>query len=156
MMVSCAPWLQVRRALLPTPAESAAPVSAFAKTEITNFRSAAKMKILAKPRIPVGSRTQQEAGPAAQTVQPWWFGEPAFKATGLYLRRLPILVPTDKLTPPKRGTDEHEAWSKVHRLPPSKDRWRKRSETFPGIASAMASQWGGLLPEESGLFAKVA
>jgi hypothetical protein len=100
-------------------------------------------------------RAKLPAG-ALQRVQPWWFGEQALKATGLYLRGLPILVPTDKLTPSKRGTDEHKAWSKVHRLPPSKDRWQKRSETFPGIAAAMANQWGGLLPEESGLFAKVA
>jgi len=79
--------------------------------------------------------------PPAQTVQPWWFGEPAFKATGLYLRGLPPLVPTNRLTPPKRGTDEHKAWSWVHRASPGADRWRLRSRTFEGIGEAMAAQW---------------
>ena len=78
-----------------------------------------------------------------QTVQPWWFGDPAFKATGLYLRGLPPLVATNKLTPPRPGTDEHRAWSWVHRSPPGPDRWRRRSRTFEGLARAMADQWGG-------------
>jgi hypothetical protein len=81
--------------------------------------------------------------PAAQTVQPWWFGEPAFKATGLYLRGLQPLVATNRLRPPKRGTPEHKAWSAIHRAPPGPDRWRFRSRTFQGIANAMADQWGG-------------
>ncbi|WP_319533391.1 hypothetical protein [uncultured Cohaesibacter sp.] len=79
--------------------------------------------------------------PAAQTVQPWWFGEPQFKGTGLYLRNLPPLVPTDRLTPPKRGTDEHKAWSVVHRMGRSVNRSKERSRFFPGIAAAMADQW---------------
>ncbi|WP_244464740.1 hypothetical protein [Martelella endophytica] len=81
--------------------------------------------------------------PPAQTVQPWWFGDQAFKATSLYLRGLPKLTPTDRLTPPKPGTDEHRRWSIVHRAPPGADRWRLRSRTYPGIAAAMAAQWGG-------------
>jgi len=79
----------------------------------------------------------------AQTVQPWWFGEPAFKATSLYLRGLPPLTPTNKLTPPKPGTEEHKAWSAIHRAPPGPNRWAFRSRTFGGIALAMADQWGG-------------
>ncbi|MEX5597085.1 hypothetical protein [Pseudophaeobacter sp. C1-32P7] len=81
--------------------------------------------------------------PAAQHVQPWWFGEKAFKATGLYLRGLPPLVPTDKLTPPEKATEEHKKWSAIHRASPGPDRWKLRSKTFPGIAVAMADQWGG-------------
>lgn len=81
--------------------------------------------------------------PPAQTVQPWWFGDPAFKATSLYLRNLPPLRPTDRLDRPRPGSDAHKAWSKVHRAPPSADRWALRSRTFPGIAEAMADQWGG-------------
>lgn len=81
--------------------------------------------------------------PAAQTVQPWWFGEPAFKATSFYLRGLPPLVATNRLVPPRAGTDEHKLWSKVHRAPPSPDRWQIRSMTYQGIADAMAMQWGG-------------
>ena len=95
----------------------------------------------------------------AQTVQPWWFGDPAFKATGLYLRGLPPLAPTDRLTPPKPGTDEHQAWSAIHRAPPSADRWAFRSKTFAGIANAMADQWGdldGLTPDQRDLFGAAA
>lgn len=77
-----------------------------------------------------------------QTVQPWWFGDPAFKATGLYLRGLPPLVPTNRLTPPPRGTAEHKAWSRVHRAPDSKNRAHERSRTFEGLGAAMAAQWG--------------
>lgn len=93
--------------------------------------------------------------PPAQTVQPWWFGDRAFKATGLYLRGLPPLVATDRLTPPKPGTAEHKEWSAIHRAPPGPDRWAFRSKTFPGIADAMADQWGdldGLAPDQRDLF----
>lgn len=79
-----------------------------------------------------------------QFVQPWWFGDPFFKATGLELIGLPELKPTNTLTPPKAGTAEHKAWSRVHREPPGPDRARKRSETYPGLAAAMAEQWGAL------------
>lgn len=79
--------------------------------------------------------------PAAQTVQPWWFGEPFFKGIGLYLRNLTPLIPTGKLSPPRAGTDAHRAWSKVHRMPPGPHRARERSRFFPGVAAAMAEQW---------------
>lgn len=82
-------------------------------------------------------------GAASQYVQPWWFGDPFFKATGLWiLGDLPLLVPTNKLTPPKPGTAEHKAWSYVHRLPPGPDREELRSKTFPGMAAAIAAQFG--------------
>ena len=81
--------------------------------------------------------------PRPQIVQPWWFGDPYFKATGLYLRGLPPLVPTDRLTPPRPGTDAHKAWSAVHRASPGPDRWKDRSRTFPGLARAAAAQWAG-------------
>lgn len=77
-----------------------------------------------------------------QVVQPWWFGDPTFKATGYELNGLPELVPTDKLDPPQVGTDEHKAWSWVHRCPPGPMRWKIRSTTPQGIANAMAAQWG--------------
>ncbi|OLP44722.1 hypothetical protein [Rhizobium oryziradicis] len=94
------------------------------------------MHLHAKQRI----RNYQKA---AQTVQPWWFGDPAFKGTSLYLRGLPPLVATNRLTPPQRGTDEHKIWSGVHRASPGANRWQIRSKTFPSIAAAMALQWGG-------------
>lgn len=77
-----------------------------------------------------------------QIVQPWWFGDPATKATGLYLRNLPELVPTDKLTPPPAGSDDRKEWEAIWRAPPGPDRWKIRSKTFPGMAAAWADQWG--------------
>ena len=68
-----------------------------------------------------------------QIIQPWQFGHGETKATCLWLKNLPPLVPTDIV-------DGREA--RVHRMPPSADRWKKRSETYAGIAKAMAEQWG--------------
>jgi hypothetical protein len=87
--------------------------------------------------------------PPAQIVQPWWFGDKAFKATGLYLRNLPKLVATNTLTPPATGTAEHKAWSQVHRASPGPLRWKQRSKFWPGIAAAMAAQWGGQVDEKA-------
>jgi hypothetical protein len=86
--------------------------------------------------------------PRPQIVQPWWFGDPALKATGFYLRGLPPLAPTDRLDPPKPGTEAHKAWSAVHRASPGPDRWRFRSRTFPGLAAACAAQWGEYARQE--------
>ncbi len=77
-----------------------------------------------------------------QVVQPWYFGDEAFKATGWWLKGLPTLKPTNKLKPPKPGTAEHKRWSKVHRASPGPNRWAERSATFPGMADACAAQWG--------------
>jgi len=79
-----------------------------------------------------------------QYVQPWWFGHKAFKATGFELYGLSNLIPTDKLIPPKKGTEEYKKWSFIHRMPPCPERSKLRSKTFPGIADAMAGQWGCL------------
>ena len=67
-----------------------------------------------------------------QIVQPWQFGHGETKATCLWLKGLPLLTPTDVV-------DGREA--RVHKLPPSADRWKLRSTTYEGIADAMASQW---------------
>lgn len=80
--------------------------------------------------------------PTPQIVQPWWFGDPAFKATGFYLHGLPALKPTNQLAPPPRGTAEHRDWQQVFRMPPSPDRAKLRSKTYPGVARAAAAQWG--------------
>lgn len=77
-------------------------------------------------------------------VQPWWFGEEMFKATGFELHGLPPLMPTIRLVPPKPGTEEHKRWSWVHRASPGPDRAKVRSRTAPGIARAMAEQWGAV------------
>jgi hypothetical protein len=71
----------------------------------------------------------------AQSVQPWQFGHGETKRTCLWLRNLPKLTPTNLV-------DGREA--RVHRMPPGPNRWRERSRFFPGIADAMADQWGGL------------
>lgn len=71
-----------------------------------------------------------------QTIQPWQFGHGEVKATCLWLKNLPPLVPTNIV-------DGREA--RVHRMAPGPDRWRERSRTLPGIAEAMADQWGSVL-----------
>lgn len=82
-------------------------------------------------------------------IQPWWCGDPYFKATGFELHNLPPLVATNKLIPPKKGTKEYKEWSYIHYLSPNgKDgisRKTLRSRTFPGVAMAMALQWGNVL-----------
>lgn len=88
--------------------------------------------------------------PPAQTVQPWHFGDPAFKATSFYLRGLPPLRPTNRLIPPAPGTDDHKAWSVIHRASPGPGRAMARSKTFPGIANAMADQWGSYALQAGG------
>lgn len=77
-----------------------------------------------------------------QVIQPWWFGVPRFKATCLWLRGISPLAATDRLIPPSRETPQHREWSAVHREPPGPNRWKNRSRTMPGIAQAMAEQWG--------------
>lgn len=83
-------------------------------------------------------------GPHSQTFQPWHHGEKQFKRICLWLDELPALKHSNVLTPPKRGTDEHKAWSQVHRCPPGPMRAKLRSRFFPGVAAAMAAQWGSL------------
>jgi hypothetical protein len=68
-----------------------------------------------------------------QIIHPWQFGHGETKATCLWLKGLPKLIPSDIV-------DGREA--KVHRMPPGPDRWKNRSRTYQGIASAMAQQWG--------------
>ena len=77
-----------------------------------------------------------------QFVQPWWFGDPYFKATGFEMINLPKLAATNRLTPPKKGTEEHKKWSMIHRAAPGPERAKIRSQTFPGVAHALAHQLG--------------
>lgn len=86
--------------------------------------------------------------PADQTIQPWQFGHDASKATCLWLKNLPPLVPTAIVAP--RIVNGKKRWanqtdSGQNRLGPSADRWKERSLTYTGIARAMAWQWGGSL-----------
>lgn len=68
-----------------------------------------------------------------QVIQPWQFGHGETKATCLWLRGLPHLMPTSIV--------EGRA-PRIHHMPPSPDRWKLRSRTYDGIAKAMAAQWG--------------
>jgi hypothetical protein len=68
-----------------------------------------------------------------QIIQPWQYGHGETKATCLWLKNLPLLQPTCVV----EGR-EPRMW----KLPPSKDRAKIRSETYQGIADAMAFQWG--------------
>ncbi len=82
-----------------------------------------------------------------QVIQPWQFGDDASKATCLWLKNLPPLKPTKLI--PGRLVNGKRRWanqtdSGQNRLSPSADRWKKRSETYQGIAVAMADQWGSL------------
>ena len=85
----------------------------------------------------------------SQIVQPWHHGEKAFKATAWWLRNLPNLVPTNKLTPPSPGTEEHKKWSFIHRAAPGPERSNFRSRTFQGHADAFAEQWGDYVCNQS-------
>ena len=89
----------------------------------------------------IGTRIRK----ADQTIQPHQFGDDASKATCLWLKGLPLLTPTAHV--PGREVNGRFRWanqtdSGQNRLAPSADRWKLRSATFPGIAAAMADQWG--------------
>jgi hypothetical protein len=67
-----------------------------------------------------------------QIIQPWMFGHGETKATCLWLKNLPLLQPTNIVS----GREQ-----RIHKMPPSPDRWKERSRTYQGIADAMVAQW---------------
>ena len=80
-----------------------------------------------------------------QIITPYMFGHDASKKTCLWLKNLPPLMPTSMVEP--RIVNGKKRWgnqtdSGQNKLPPSEDRWKIRSETYQGIADAMADQWG--------------
>jgi hypothetical protein len=79
-----------------------------------------------------------------QIIQPYEFGDDASKATCLWLQKLPKLVPTKYIEP--RIVNGKKRWanqtdSGQNKLSPSSLRWKERSKTYPGVASAIVSQW---------------
>jgi len=106
--------------------------------------------------------------PKPQYVQPHWFGDDASKKTGLWMEGLSPLIPTAFVEPmygcgcgyrfefslgkygcpncfgtnPVKHVWANQTPSGQSNLGPSDDRWKERSRTYPGIADAMASQWG--------------
>jgi len=94
---------------------------------------------------PVGHMSTKYRKPD-QIINPWQFGDAFEKKTCLWLNGLPKLEPTDIVTPPKRtefksGKSMPKWYADAWRLPKA-ERAKARSKTFPGIAKAMASQWG--------------
>lgn len=92
----------------------------------------------AVPRIaienPIGVlSTRSILGKPTQIIQPWMFGHGETKATCLWLKGLPPLVPTNVVS---------GRVARVHYASPGPERWKERSRTLPGIADAMAIQWG--------------
>ena len=81
---------------------------------------------------PVGIMSTKYRRPD-QYIQPWQFGHGETKKTGLWLKNLPLLRPTNIVN----GRE-----NRIHKMPPGPDRWKNRSRTFQGIANAMAAQWG--------------
>lgn len=79
--------------------------------------------------------------PPNQYIQPYQFGHPESKKTGLWLYNLPPLEPTNTLPLPERGYWDNQTPSGQNKLGPSSDRARIRSRTYAGIAEAMADQW---------------
>lgn len=77
-----------------------------------------------------------------QIVHPWMFGHLEQKATCLWLKGLPLLTATNDVKADMMKLPKNQR-ERLHYLPPSADRWKIRSQTFQGIADAMATQWGG-------------
>jgi hypothetical protein len=75
-----------------------------------------------------------------QVLQPWMFGHTERKATCLWLKKLPKLVPTNNVKEEMLKLPKNKQ-QRLHYLPPSPERWKLRSTTYQGIADAMASQW---------------
>lgn len=104
------------------------------------------------PRVaienPIGHMSTAYQKPT-QIIHPYMFGDPARKATCLWLKGLPTLRPTNVVEPViikyQNGNGTDNPWHmETMKLPP-KERAKARSKTFPGIAKAMAEQWGNLL-----------
>ncbi len=90
---------------------------------------------------PVGVLQRLGGMPKPQYIQPYQFGHMEQKKTGLFLHNLPPLQDTDNVYHSMMQLPKNQR-ERLHYLPPSRDRWKNRSRTYPGIAEAMAEQWG--------------
>jgi len=104
---------------------------------------------LSAPKVvienPVGIMSRVYRKPD-QIIQPWWFGDPFEKRTCLWLKGVEPLVATNEVKPEPRseyasGRTMPTWYADAWKLPPA-ERSKARSKTFPGIAKAMAEQWG--------------
>lgn len=110
-----------------------------------NFRRLLELPYPKAIENPAPSFVSKAIRPPDQTIQPYDFGDDASKRTGLWLDRLPPLVPTKRIA--GRIVNGRERWSNQtdsgqNRLSPGEDRWLERSKTYPGVADAMGEQWG--------------
>jgi len=92
----------------------------------------------------IGTRIKK----ASQYIQPYEYGHDASKRTGLWLKGLPLLKPTNYVEP--RMINDKKRWGNQtdngqNKLAPSDDRWKIRATTYQGWADAMADQWGGII-----------
>jgi hypothetical protein len=92
-----------------------------------------KRKVIEQPR----SIATRVLGKRHQEIQPWQFGHAEMKSTWLWFDGVPPLEETNYIP----GPYSH----RIHKMPPGITRSNDRSRTFPGIAAAMAAQWGPLL-----------
>lgn len=83
---------------------------------------------------------ERAGGRQTQIIQPWQFGHAEQKATGLWLRNLPLLKPTNDVHAAMMKLPDRER-QRIFYMSPGADRGDKRSETYSGIADAMADQW---------------
>jgi len=104
------------------------------------------------PRVaienPVGIMSSHYRKPD-QIIQPWQFGDSVTKKTCLWLKNLPLLTPTDivgkgEFVTFASGRKMNKWYADAWKLSPY-ERAKQRSKTFPGIAKAMATQWGAVL-----------
>ena len=77
----------------------------------------------------------------SQVIQPWMYGHTEQKATCLWIKGLPLLVESNNVKDEMMLLPKNKR-QRLHYLPPSPNRWKLRSTTYKGIASAMAEQWG--------------
>ena len=97
---------------------------------------------------PVGVLPRLGGMPKPSYVQPYQFGHLEQKKTGLFLHNLPALQETDNVHQAMMLLPKRER-ERLHYLPPSPDRWKIRSETYQGIADAMAAQWGDYITAQT-------
>lgn len=112
---------------------------------LDNFRRLLALPYPKAIENPAPSFVSKAIRPPCQTIQPYQFGDDASKRTGLWLDRLPLLVPTGRIA--GRSANGRERWanqtdSGQNRLTPGANRWLERSKTYPGMAAAMGTQWG--------------
>lgn len=112
---------------------------------IENFRQLLALPYPKAIENPAPSFISKAIRPPDQTIQPYDFGDDASKRTGLWLDRLPRLMPTRRIA--GRMVNGRERWanqtdSGQNRLSPGANRWLERSATYPGIAEAFGDQWG--------------